>query len=136
MSIEDEANYVTRLSKKIAHLRKARQQEPWDPHPSHYITPTSILSRRKSKQKRKLTENDIIDISQKVMIEKEYMTNVAKEFRTTPGAISNVIKRVKNDPAIFEKKKQKREEKQEQRNAVIRAVNLMNANYVPLESSH
>ena len=70
------------------------------------------------------------------MIEKEYMTNVAKEFRTTPSAISNVIKRVKNDPAIFEKKKQKREEKQEQRNAVIRAVNLMNANYVPLESSH
>ena len=69
------------------------------------------------------------------MIEKEFMTDIAKEYRLTPGAISNVVKRVKDDAAIFEKKKQKREEKDEQKNAVIRAVNLMNANYVPLESS-
>ena len=60
--------YVSKLAMKIAHLRKKKEETPMDPHPSHFIEQTAILSRKRSTKKRWFSDEDIIDISYKVLI--------------------------------------------------------------------
>jgi hypothetical protein len=132
--MEDHAEYVTRLAKKIAHFQRAKEETAYGFHPSHYQSEVLAVDRQRSKTKGRLTEEQLIDICQKVLIEGEFQKCVAKEFRVTQGALSNVVRRLQKDPDLFNKLKKKREEKDEKKNAVMRTVHLMNAQRMPIES--
>jgi len=93
------------------------------------------MGRRRSRKRKNLEISEIIDICHKVLIQGEYQHIVAKEFRTTQGAISNVVRNALKDPDIFKKHLSKREEKQEKKQAIKRTVKLMYARHIPLETS-
>ena len=76
-----------------------------------------------------------MDITHKVLIQGEFQKHVAREFRVSQGAISNVVRRFKEDPQHFKKLQQKREEKESKRQAVVRTVGLMQQQHMAVESS-
>jgi hypothetical protein len=70
-----------------------------------------------------------------VLVQQEFQRAVATEFRATPGAISNVVRRAQKDPGIFERLRLEAEEKLDVRAAVQRTVPLMHASNMVIESA-
>ena len=77
----------------------------------------------------------MIDINHKVLIQGEFILAVAKEFRITQSAVSNAVRRLKDDPDLLSKHLRKREEKEEEKQAVMRTVNLMQSQRRLVESA-
>jgi hypothetical protein len=134
--IGDQVRYVSKLSKKIAHFQRVKDERADDPHPSHFTEAVCTLQRKRSGKKRSFSDQDLIDITHKVLIQQEFQRDVAKEFRTTQQAVSNIVRSAIKDPSIFEKRRLKKEGKQECRDAVKRGVNWLQAYGVPLESAN
>ena len=55
---------------------------------------TPAANRRKMKKRAKLSDLDQLDIAHKVLIEKSYHTEVAREYRISASRISAIIKKV------------------------------------------
>ena len=75
-----------------------------------------------------------IEIGHKVLIQGEFIKDVAKEYRISVSHVSSIVKNIKDDPDHLRKNMRKREEKEDSKQAVKRTVNLMHGQHMMVES--
>jgi len=59
-----------------------------------FIEPTTGVMRKRSKKRQKVSDTEILNIAHRVLVEKHFMKDVAKEFRITIPRVSVLVKKV------------------------------------------
>lgn len=75
--------------------------------PKDFIEPTVEGRQKKLKKRAKLTDTEALTIAYKVLIDKEYQTDVAKTYRISVPRVSAIVKKASNNPRIFHELSQK-----------------------------
>ena len=101
--------------------RKQREDRAFLP----YIEPVPPSSKRRIKNREKISVADKISIAYRVIVEHEMQATVAKEFRTSIATVSYIVKKVLSSPTAIEEMQQKRDEPLQKRAAIRRVVKGM-----------
>ena len=94
-----------------------------------------MLQKYRSKKKKPLSVADNIAIAHKVIVEKELLSIVAKEYCINSSTVSGIVKGVENNTVTFQKKVAKREQLEEKIDAITRVVQYMISNNIVIDSS-
>ena len=97
--------------------------------------PASILHKRKSKKRRPLSVADNIAIAHKVIVEKELLSIVAKEYCIASSTVSGIVKSVESNDITFQNKVAKRDKVQDNIDAITRVIQYMTSNNMVIDSS-
>jgi len=91
--------------------------------------------RYKSKRRGPLTISERIDIAHRVLIGFEKHSDLAKEFRVSPGVIAQVIHKAKVNKEFLSELLSKRDEKEHKRKIIESYVEGLNAKHVVIDNA-
>ena len=77
---------------------------------------------KKKKKREKLTDTEALEIAYKVLVEKEYQTDVAKTYRISVPRVNVIVKKAYTNPRLFEELNQKSFEAKNQRTIIRQQV--------------
>ena len=66
-----------------------------------FIEPTVECMRKKGKKRQKIQASEILSIAYRVLIEKEFQTNVARAYRISSSRVSGILKKIMNNPGTL-----------------------------------
>ena len=103
---------VLQLAKKIQNRGSGKKRNPYEIHPSEYIEPTAIDSRKKGGRRGKLSLDQWIDIVFQVIIAHAPTREVAKKHKITESYVTKMCSKARKKPEflreLLEKKDQER----------------------------
>lgn len=110
---------TSKIAKKISRWNEKTRKAKNFIDQRAFIEPTSVATRKRLKKRQKVSGTEILNIAHRVLVEKHFMKDVAKEFRITIPRVSVIVGKVsKNTKVLQEMKQQNAEEKN--RDAIIR----------------
>ena len=69
--------------------------------PNDFKEPTVEGRRSRKKKRPKVSDTEALDIAYKVLVDKEYQTDVAKAHRITPARVNVIVKKASDNPRLF-----------------------------------
>ena len=124
-NMPEEIAFVSNIAKKMQRWEKRTRQESLLVDSKAFHEETPILQRRRVKHRPKLSDEQIVRIGFRAIVEMEKQPTIASEFRITPSYVSKIVKRIESQPQILDEMQQMKEQRRSRRLAIQRIVGLL-----------